>query len=100
MRAVLDVLIVVIDLYTWVIIASVVMSWLVAFNIVNTRNNIVAMIWDMLGRVTEPLLAHRAAARPVLPAARHLPLYLSQSVLSQPGPSQPVPSDAGPAVAG
>jgi YggT family protein len=56
MRAVLDVLMVVIDLYTWVIIASVVMSWLVAFNIVNTRNNIVAMIWDMLGRVTEPLL--------------------------------------------
>lgn len=38
------------------LIASAIMSWLVAFNVVNTRNPIVHTIWETLGRVTEPLL--------------------------------------------
>jgi YggT family protein len=56
MRAILDVVLVVLDLYTWVIIASAVISWLVAFNVVNTGNTIVRTIWDMVYRLTEPLL--------------------------------------------
>jgi YggT family protein len=44
------------DLYFWVIIAVVVMSWLVAFNIVNPTNNIVRQIRYALYRLTEPLL--------------------------------------------
>ncbi len=38
------------------LIASAVMSWLVAFNVVNTRNPIVYSIWETLGKVTEPML--------------------------------------------
>ena len=47
----------VIDLYIWVVIASAILSWLVAFNVVNTRNRAVYVIGDFLYRVTEPLLA-------------------------------------------
>jgi YggT family protein len=43
-------------LYKWVIIAAVVMSWLVAFNVVNPRNQAVRTIGEFLFRATEPLL--------------------------------------------
>ncbi len=56
MRAVLDVLMLALNLYTWILIASAVVSWLVAFNVVNTRNDVVRAIWDFLYRVTEPAL--------------------------------------------
>ncbi len=46
----------VINLYIWVVIAQVVLSWLVVFNVVNTRNRFVYMIGDVLHRVTEPVL--------------------------------------------
>jgi YggT family protein len=46
----------IIDLYIWLLIASAVLSWLVAFNVVNTRNSLVANIGDFLYRITEPAL--------------------------------------------
>jgi YggT family protein len=48
---------IVLTLLTWVIIASAILSWLVAFNVVNTRNPVVQTIGDVLARITEPLLA-------------------------------------------
>ena len=49
-------LVLVIDLYIWVVIASAILSWLIAFNVVNTNNRFVLAIADMLYRVTEPAL--------------------------------------------
>lgn len=46
----------VIELYIWVIIASVVVSWLVAFNVINTRNSFVLQVQEFLFRLTEPAL--------------------------------------------
>ena len=46
----------VIQLYIWIIIAGAILSWLVAFNVVNTRNRAVYLIGDFLYRVTEPAL--------------------------------------------
>ena len=56
MRALLDVVMLVLNIYTWLLIASAVLSWLVAFNVVNTRNDVVRTVWDFLYRVTEPVL--------------------------------------------
>jgi YggT family protein len=47
----------VIQIYIWLLIASAVLSWLVAFNVVNTRNQVVTMVADVLYRLTEPVLA-------------------------------------------
>ena len=49
-------IVLVIDLYIWVIIASAILSWLVAFNVVNVHNRFIMAIAEMLYRVTEPAL--------------------------------------------
>ena len=45
------------NLYVYVLIASAIMSWLIAFDVVNIRNRVVRAIWDTLTAVTEPVLA-------------------------------------------
>ncbi|MEX0590301.1 MAG: YggT family protein [Xanthobacteraceae bacterium] len=45
-----------ITLYIWILIASAVLSWLVAFNVVNAQNNVVRAIGEALYRLTEPAL--------------------------------------------
>jgi YggT family protein len=49
-------LVLVIDLYIWVVIIGAILSWLIAFNVLNTHNRFVYQIADMLYRVTEPAL--------------------------------------------
>jgi YggT family protein len=44
------------DLYIFILFAAAILSWLVVFNVVNTRNPAVAMIANFLYRVTEPVL--------------------------------------------
>ena len=56
MRALLDVLMLALQLYVWLLIASAIMSWLIAFNVVNTRNEVVRTIWNFLYQITEPVL--------------------------------------------
>lgn len=46
-----------IQLYVYVVIASVIMSWLLAFNVINAYNPFVRSLWNALRAVTEPLLA-------------------------------------------
>jgi YggT family protein len=45
-----------IDLLIWIIIASAVLSWLIAFNVVNPYNQFVRSLWELFQRVTEPML--------------------------------------------
>jgi YggT family protein len=56
MRAVLDIILLVLQIYIWLLIAAAVLSWLIAFNVVNTRNQVVASVGEFLYRITEPLL--------------------------------------------
>jgi YggT family protein len=56
MRALFLVIDLALQLYIWIVIAMAIFSWLVAFNVVNTRNHVVAMIGDFLYRITEPAL--------------------------------------------
>jgi len=55
MRPILEVIIFLLNAYIYIIIAAVILSWLIAFNVVNTRNQIVGMIADFLYRITEPV---------------------------------------------
>ncbi len=57
MNAIFITLNTVITLYIYVIIGSAVLSWLIAFNVVNTQNKFVYMLYDVLHRLTEPALA-------------------------------------------
>ncbi len=56
MNALLSVILLVARLYIYILIAAAILSWLIAFNVVNTRNQLVSMIADALWRLTEPVL--------------------------------------------
>jgi YggT family protein len=56
MRALLDVIQIALQLYIWIVIAAAIFSWLVAFNVVNTRNQFVRSVGEFLYRITEPAL--------------------------------------------
>lgn len=45
----------ILEIYSWIVLAAVIMSWLVAFNVVNYHNNIVRSIARFLDILTEPV---------------------------------------------
>jgi len=56
MTSILLLVIWILDIYKWVLIAAAVLSWLIAFDVLNKRSRAVYMIADFLNRVTEPVL--------------------------------------------
>lgn len=57
MHPILWLIVTILDIYFWILIAMVVMSWLTGFNIINRQNDIVRQISYALYRLTEPVLA-------------------------------------------
>ena len=55
MGAVLTLVSQLIEFYIWIVIASAVLSWLVAFDVINMRNRFVFLLGDALNRMTEPV---------------------------------------------
>ena len=45
-----------VNIYLWILVINVILSWLVAFNILNTSNRLVYSILDVTYRLTDPLL--------------------------------------------
>jgi YggT family protein len=56
MRAVLDIVLIVLDLMIFMLVVQAILSWLVTFNVINARNQFVATVWSFLKALTEPLL--------------------------------------------
>jgi len=56
MTSILLLVIWILDIYKWVLIAAAVLSWLIAFDVLNKRSRAVYLIADFLNRVTEPVL--------------------------------------------
>ena len=56
LSALLEVIYAVLNFYIWVIIVGAILSWLVAFDVVNAHNRLVRMVGDFCFRVTEPVL--------------------------------------------
>ncbi len=65
-----------ISLYTWIVIASVVMSWLIDFGVINVYNPFVRSLWQGVNAVTEPLLRPIRNALPNLGAVDISPVVL------------------------
>jgi YggT family protein len=87
MQAILDVVLLVLRLYTYVIIASAIFSWLYAFNIVNSSNQVIATIGQTLYNLTEPALRPIRRVMPNLggidlsPIALLLGIFLIQNII-------------------
>ena len=56
MQSILVVIDIILHLMMLTLIIQAVMSWLLAFNVLNMRNQFVAMIWNFLHAITDPLL--------------------------------------------
>ena len=54
--ALLSTISLILSLVWWVFLVMIIMSWLISFNVINTRNQFVAGVWRALGQVTEPVL--------------------------------------------
>jgi len=76
MRALFLVIDLALQFYIYLVIAWVVLSWLIAFNVVNTRNQFVAMVADFLYRLTEPALRPIRRIMPNLGAIDISPIIL------------------------
>lgn len=79
----------IIGIYVWIIVASVIASWLVSFNIINSSNNFVVMVLEFLYRVTEPVFSKIRRFLPAMggfdfsPLVLILFLWFIQSVIGQ-----------------
>ncbi|WP_225771030.1 YggT family protein [Inquilinus sp. Marseille-Q2685] len=79
---------IVLQMYVWVVIGAAILSWLVAFNVVNTRNQVVYQIGNALYRLTEPALRPIRRVLPNLggidisPVVLLLIIYFLQMVLA------------------
>lgn len=56
MRAILEIILMLLDLYWWIVLAMIIMSWLFSFNVINGGNEFVANVWRVLNSLTEPVL--------------------------------------------
>ncbi|KAF0118335.1 MAG: hypothetical protein FD149_748 [Rhodospirillaceae bacterium] len=77
----ISVAMIVLDLYMWALILSVVMSWLVAFNVINTHNRFVYLAGDFLYRVTEPALRRIRRVVPVMGGIDLSPMALVLAII-------------------
>ena len=57
MTSLIQIVLLILDVVWFVLIAHVIMSWLISFQVLNTRQPLVAQIWDGLSRLLEPLYA-------------------------------------------
>ena len=66
----------ILKLYSYVVIANVIISWLVAFNVINTSNRFVYLILDFTYKMTEPILTRIRRFLPNLGAFDISPIVL------------------------
>jgi YggT family protein len=66
----------VLGIFIWMLIISAILSWLVAFNVINTRNRFVYTVVDFLWRATEPALRPIRSVLPNLGGIDISPLIL------------------------
>jgi YggT family protein len=76
LQSLLNVLSLILRLYTFLIFVAVILSWLLAFNVVNRHNDVVRSIWNFVTAVTEPLLRPIRGMMPNLGGIDISPLIL------------------------
>ncbi|MEM0899298.1 MAG: YggT family protein [Pseudomonadota bacterium] len=54
--AIVNTLLYALNIYTWIVIAMIIYSWLYTFNVINNSNRFVAMLGEFLYKATEPVL--------------------------------------------
>ena len=64
------------EIYIWILIASAILSWLVAFDVVNRRNRLVSQVGQFLYQVTNPVLRPIRRVVPLIGGVDFVPLIV------------------------
>ncbi|MGF7169716.1 YggT family protein [Sphingobium xanthum] len=84
--ALLQTLAILLNVAWWIIIVQAILSWLIAFNVINTSNDIVRSIWVALDRLTEPLYRPIRRIMPDLGALDLSPMVVLIIIIILQGP--------------
>ncbi|MCU0900139.1 MAG: YggT family protein [Cypionkella sp.] len=76
MIALRDTLLLILNIAQWIIIAHIIMSWLINFQVLNLRQPLVAQIWDGLNRLLEPVYSRIRSVLPNLGGLDLAPLIV------------------------
>ena len=66
MTSILQILLLILDVVQFIIIAHIIMSWLINFQVLNLRQPLVAQLWDGLNRLLEPIYGRVRQVLPVM----------------------------------
>lgn len=76
MYSLLQILLLILDIAFWIVMAHVILSWLINFQVLNLRQPLVAQIWDGLNRVLEPIYGRLRDVLPVMGGLDLAPLVV------------------------
>jgi YggT family protein len=79
--ALLQTLSMILTLVWWVFLIMIIMSWLISFNVINTRNQFVAAVWRIVNQITEPILR---PIRRILPPTGGLENWIAAAAMGRP----------------
>ena len=80
MTSILQILLLILDIAQWIILAHIIMSWLINFQVLNLRQPLVAQVWNALNRILEPLYSRVRAILPNLGGIDLAPLVVLVAV--------------------
>ncbi len=84
--ALIQTLAILLNVAWWIIIVQAILSWLIAFNVINTSNDIVRSIWVALDKLTEPLYRPIRRVMPDLGALDLSPMVVLIIIIILQGP--------------
>lgn len=76
MTSILQILLLILDVAQFIIIAHIIMSWLINFQVLNLRQPLVAQLWDGLNRLLEPIYSRVRRVLPVMAGLDLAPLVV------------------------
>ncbi len=76
MTSLLQILLLAIDIARWIVLAHVIMSWLINFQVLNLRQSLVAQIWDALQRTLNPIYSRVRRFIPITGGIDFAPLVV------------------------
>ena len=82
MTSLLQIILMLVHLAKWIVLAHVIMSWLINFNVLNLRQPLVAQLWNGLNRVLEPIYTRIRRIVPATAGIDFAPLIVLLSVFA------------------
>ncbi len=82
MTSLLQIVLMLIQIAKWIVLAHVIMSWLINFNVLNLRQPLVWQIWNGLGRVLDPIYGRIRRLLPPTSGIDFAPLVVFVAIIA------------------